>query len=114
VITGQEVPARDRGGNFTGFEVAHIFPLMAANDVSTNFINSIYLTFSFFTQPLWKELVPESARHQVASRQLADNPHNAMLLRADIHKLFDDFQWSIWVCLSTSIVYFNYLVTFVG
>jgi hypothetical protein len=32
----------------------------------------------------------------MATRQNADRPHNAILLRADIHSLFDDYQWSIW------------------
>jgi HNH endonuclease len=43
-------------------------------------------------------LLSASTRTQVMTRQDADRPHNAFLLRADIHSLFDDYQWSIWVC----------------
>ena len=38
------------------------------------------------------------AQAQVKTRRLADTPQNAILLRADIHTLFDDYQWSLWVC----------------
>lgn len=44
------------------------------------------------------ETLSESARAQVLNRQVADRPQNAILLRADVHSLFDDYQWSIWVC----------------
>jgi hypothetical protein len=33
LVTGEEVLPRKRGGNFTGFEVAHIFPLMGVGQV---------------------------------------------------------------------------------
>jgi hypothetical protein len=35
LITGQAAAKRARGGNFTGLEVAHIFPLMGVSDVGT-------------------------------------------------------------------------------
>ena len=38
------------------------------------------------------------AQHLVCTRKLADCPQNAILLRADIHNLFDDYQWSLWLC----------------
>jgi len=79
LVTGQAAVGRARGGNFTGFEVAHIFPLMAVENTD------------------WTDLMPPAARQQVCTRQVADRPHNAILLRADIHSLFDDYQWSIWV-----------------
>ena len=50
--------------------------------------------------------MPQSAQYLVSSRQVADQPHNALLLRADVHSLFDDYQWSIWVCQIYSIPYF--------
>ena len=36
LVTGQAAVGRDRGGNFTGLEVAHIFPLVGTgrNQVS--------------------------------------------------------------------------------
>jgi hypothetical protein len=39
-----------------------------------------------------------ATRSLVQTRKLVDRPLNAILLRADIHALFDDYQWSIWVC----------------
>ena len=37
LVTDQEAVHRARGGNFTGLEVAHIFPLMAIGDVNKDF-----------------------------------------------------------------------------
>ncbi|KAF8510738.1 hypothetical protein BU17DRAFT_97851 [Hysterangium stoloniferum] len=78
LVTGQAAVKRARGGNFTGLEVAHIYPLMGVGVKE------------------WIAILSASARAQVPTRQAADRPHNAMLLRADIHSLFDDYQWSIW------------------
>jgi len=79
LITEQKAEPRARGGNFTGLEVAHIFPLMGAGDA------------------IWMAGMSPSLRREVNTRQLADRPQNAMLLRADIHSLFDDYQWGIWI-----------------
>ncbi|KAF8512698.1 hypothetical protein JB92DRAFT_266126 [Gautieria morchelliformis] len=78
VVTGQAAVQRARGGNFTGLEVAHIFPLMGVGI------------------PEWTATLSASTRAQVLTRQAADRPFNAILLRADVHSLFDDYQWSIW------------------
>lgn len=78
LVTSQAAVKRARGGNFTGLEVAHIYPLMGVG------------------VPEWTATLSASALAQVATRQVADRPHNAILLRADIHSLFDDYQWSIW------------------
>lgn len=43
-------------------------------------------------QPEWTAPLSASTRAQVLTRQAADRPYNAMLLRADIHNLFDDYQ----------------------
>ncbi|KAF8522971.1 hypothetical protein BU17DRAFT_44259, partial [Hysterangium stoloniferum] len=86
LVTGQAAVKRARGGNFTGLEVAHIYPLMS------------FILLTSHMQRRWIEILSTSARAQVLTRQTADRPHNAMLLRADIHSLFDDYQWSIWVC----------------
>lgn len=42
LVTGQAAVKRARGGNFTGLEVAHIYPLMAVGDVSTDLHHEIY------------------------------------------------------------------------
>ena len=47
--------------------------------------------------------MPQSVQYLVSTRQIADQPRNALLLRADVHSLFDDYQWSIWVCQVYSI-----------
>jgi HNH endonuclease len=96
LITGQAAVERARGGNFTGREVAHIYPLMGVGVVSSDLRAGIYSSH-FHIQPQWTQLLSASAEAQVISRQVADQPHNAILLRADIHSLFDDYQWSIWV-----------------
>jgi len=73
LVTGQAAVKRARGGNFTGLEVAHIFPLMGVGDTA------------------WTSDMSPAALQEVRTRQLADSPHNAILLRADIHSLFDDY-----------------------
>jgi hypothetical protein len=51
-----------------------------------------------------------AAQQLVRTRKLADRPQNAILLRADIHSLFDDYQWSIWVCqIHLILIFFNTL-----
>ena len=98
LITGQEAVKRARGGNFTGLEVAHIFPLMGVCIVSTDLCHRIHSSHFFFVQDKWTKLLSPSAQNQVYSCKIEDRPHNAIRLRADIHSLFDDYQWSIWVC----------------
>jgi hypothetical protein len=48
-----------------------------------------------------------NARAEVNTHANADTPNNAILLRADIHILFDDYQWSLWVC-QMSVIYFTF------
>jgi HNH endonuclease len=57
-------------------------------------------------QAIWMAGMSTSLRREVNTRQLADRPQKAMLLRADIHSLFDDYQWGIWVCLRHFLVHF--------
>jgi len=78
LITGQAAVKRARGGNFTGLEVAHLFPLMGVGDIT------------------WTNDMAADAQAEVRTRERADTPQNAILLRADIHTLFDDYQWSLW------------------
>ena len=44
LVTGQKAVPRKRGGNFTGLEVAHIFPLMAVGNVSTDFPYHLFIS----------------------------------------------------------------------
>jgi hypothetical protein len=44
LITGQAAVSRARGGNFTGLEVAHIFPLMAVDDVITTLSGRLFIS----------------------------------------------------------------------
>lgn len=41
LVTGQAAAKRARGGNFTGLEVAHIYPLMGVGMVSTDLRHGI-------------------------------------------------------------------------
>jgi hypothetical protein len=49
-------------------------------------------------QIAWTHDMAADAQAEVKTRERADTPQNAILLRADIHTLFDDYQWSLWVC----------------
>jgi len=77
LVTGEEVLPRKRGSNFTGFEVAHIFPLMGVGEDS------------------WIKHLPPKTQRLVGSSLEADHPRNALLLQANVHSLFDDYQWSV-------------------
>lgn len=39
-----------------------------------------------------------ATRCLVETLEIADKPYNAFLLRADLHALFDDYQWGLLVC----------------
>ncbi|KAJ7874056.1 hypothetical protein B0H14DRAFT_3131122 [Mycena olivaceomarginata] len=71
--TRTEAPMRDRGPNWKGFEVAHIYPL-----------GSIALASKF---------LDAQTLRSVASRSIADRPHNALLLTSVAHEYFDDYQF---------------------
>jgi len=93
LVTGQAAAKRARGGNFTGLEVAHIFPLMGLGMVRTPYgPTSQNLFISESMQPEWTSTLSPSVKLLVATPQAADRPFNGMLLRADIHSLFDDYQ----------------------
>jgi hypothetical protein len=49
LITGQAAVKRARGGNFTGLEVAHIFPLMGVGVVSADLCHGIHPSISLLT-----------------------------------------------------------------
>ncbi|TDL20950.1 hypothetical protein BD410DRAFT_840916 [Rickenella mellea] len=79
LVTGQKVPGRERGANFNSMQSAHIFPLMGVGHEG------------------WSEHVPDEIKTMVMTRQDADRPLNALLLRADVHILFDVYEWAVWV-----------------
>ena len=54
----------------------------------------------------------DATKSLVLTTKLADRPLNAVLLRADVHAFFDDYQWSIWVCRIHSVSHF--LIVFTG
>src|SRR5260221_14671206 len=95
VVTGPTVVKRARGGNSTGLEVAHIYPLMAVGVVNTDLCHRIHLSHLLHIGRLDRT---ETARTCSDTSIHSPGCHNAILLRADIHSLFDDYQWSIWVC----------------
>ena len=75
IITGEEA-VRAKRGNWTGFEAAHIFPLAYnAQWIEQNFSRWI--------------MKPS------ANGELINSVQNGMLLRADIHQLFDSYMVSI-------------------
>ncbi|KAF8798359.1 hypothetical protein BYT27DRAFT_7218591 [Phlegmacium glaucopus] len=86
LITGQAAVKRARGGNFTGLEVAHIFPLMGVGNST------------------WTYGMAADAKAKVNTCKRADAPQNAILLRVDIHTLFDDYQWSLWPVTDKTVV----------
>ncbi|EPQ53181.1 hypothetical protein GLOTRDRAFT_131461 [Gloeophyllum trabeum ATCC 11539] len=73
-VSGIPAVDRKRGRNFTEFHVAHVIPLFATGMI----VNS----------PLGTQL-------SITSPTDIDVPTNAMLMRADIHALFDDYQFGI-------------------
>ncbi|KAJ3819487.1 hypothetical protein F5880DRAFT_1510120 [Lentinula raphanica] len=73
-ISGFLCPSRNRGRNYKGFQVAHIFPLA--------YVEKAY------------QILPQNVARRVSSRQAADHVTNAILLRSDIHDQFDDYQIS--------------------
>ena len=60
LVTGQAAVKRARGGNFTGLEVAHIYPLMGVGVVSTDLLHGIY--FSHFSHAARMDSAPVSIR----------------------------------------------------
>ncbi|KIK60445.1 hypothetical protein GYMLUDRAFT_244434 [Collybiopsis luxurians FD-317 M1] len=73
-VSQTTAPFRSRGLNYKGFQVAHIFPLGYTRQAS-QIVEPLLLPF-------------------VSHREIADGPHNALLLRSDIHDQFDDYQLS--------------------
>ncbi|KAF8576107.1 hypothetical protein K439DRAFT_1623110 [Ramaria rubella] len=81
-VTGQVAPHRNRGRNFKGLEVAHIFPLGWVHDACIT------------AERILKDL--PDARKLIIDESTADKPTNALLLRADVHAYFDDYQFGFY------------------
>ncbi|KAJ7193690.1 hypothetical protein GGX14DRAFT_405255 [Mycena pura] len=83
-ITGDTAPQRDRGANFMGLEVAHVFPLgeveqfsMAFDSNSASHRAGIFDALDLSDQPRKEEI---------------DIPENAVVLRRDVHSHFDGYE----------------------
>ncbi|KAF9461559.1 hypothetical protein BDZ94DRAFT_1310445 [Collybia nuda] len=80
VITGDTFPWGQHGPNASGFQVAHLLALFT------------------ISQDDYKALVPLTSpiRKYLGKSVDLDKPYNTMLMRADIHAYYDDYQFSIW------------------
>ncbi|KAJ7205558.1 hypothetical protein GGX14DRAFT_397696 [Mycena pura] len=83
-ITGDTAPQRDRGANFMGLEVAHVFPLgeveqfsMAFDSNSASHRAGLFDALDLSDQPRKEEI---------------DIPENAVVLRRDVHSHFDGYE----------------------
>ena len=75
LITGQAAVRRSRGGNFTGLEVAHIFPLMGVGSVSRFTFRNLFVLL-FHIQGEWTMPLSVSTQQLIITCQVADRPHN--------------------------------------
>ncbi|KAF7317749.1 HNHc domain-containing protein [Mycena kentingensis (nom. inval.)] len=86
-ISGEKVPVRSRGKNMVAFNVAHIFPfawLPSVRDIVTNNEAALDdLEDSYRAHGRWKGEI----------MSLGDTPRNAMLMKAELHAYFDDYQF---------------------
>jgi hypothetical protein len=91
-VTGMKIHSRNRGANFKGFHVAHIYPLAYVPNVSLillcrlRFVNSIQASQNIAHTDV-------ETLKLVETHKLADKPYNALVMRADAHDLFDDYQF---------------------
>lgn len=60
LVTGQAAVKRARGGNFTGLEVAHIFPLLGVGNVGIVLLHEIHS--SHFSHAAWMDSAPVRVR----------------------------------------------------
>jgi hypothetical protein len=110
-------PPTVRGPNYAGLEAAHIFPFASCDQVSAclyilSLLNCLPI---YFAKPIHRNLFLQcfSLEQHDRVHSLADSPQNGLLLRADIHALFDDYQWSFDVPLvSPNFLLFSYPTRF--
>ncbi|KAJ6530774.1 hypothetical protein B0H19DRAFT_1273745 [Mycena capillaripes] len=82
-VTGQVAPYGSRGLNFSGLEVAHIFPLGSVEKFGDAFGRTAHQDSLY--APLG---LPSSPR-----KKHIDIVQNAMVLRGDVHSQFDEYQF---------------------
>ncbi|PPQ87618.1 hypothetical protein CVT25_005803 [Psilocybe cyanescens] len=92
-ITGMNAELRNRGRNYTGLEVAHIFPLGWVPTYSR-------CPYSGFIPKATRLDIGFGPNHPFAnllsSKAAADKPFNAMVMRSDVHSQYDDYQFGIY------------------
>lgn len=106
-VTGSPASKRQRGYNFTALEVCYIFPLAENNVVRTvyfvlkHFIPSVFqfrIAFPYNqTSDLYRDMNLDPNKNP--EKEELDHPQNAIILRADIHKYFDAYQFGFDVSL---------------
>ncbi|KAJ6460574.1 hypothetical protein C8R45DRAFT_1029410 [Mycena sanguinolenta] len=77
-VTGQAAPFRERGINYKGLQVAHIYPLGWWHKAAT------------YLDPAVRTVL----NHHGAS---GDVVQNALLMKSDVHDQFDDYQFGFWL-----------------
>ncbi|KAG5635689.1 hypothetical protein H0H81_010407 [Sphagnurus paluster] len=77
VLTNIEAPLTMRGRDFTGLEAAHIYPLYAVNKRD------------------WMEGLQKISRWLVETWEAADDVRNVVIMRVDIHRLYDAHKFGI-------------------
>ncbi|KAJ7121884.1 hypothetical protein C8R43DRAFT_73674 [Mycena crocata] len=87
-VTGAVAPARQKGLNFTGLQVAHIFPLAAASLFHLAFDPQAHSKTVY--EPLG---IPAINAAPPSSR--LDQVKNAIVIRADAHAQFDIYEFSL-------------------
>ncbi|KAG7444596.1 uncharacterized protein BT62DRAFT_933625 [Guyanagaster necrorhizus] len=85
-VTGDIAGRRQRGFNFVGLEVAHMFPLGGIDLFPVSFPRR---------DPRLSVFYKETKIPSKPSKENLDIPLNAIVLRSDVHRLFDDYQFGI-------------------
>ncbi|KAJ7823600.1 hypothetical protein B0H14DRAFT_2597798 [Mycena olivaceomarginata] len=88
--TGQAAPAGSRGHNFTGLEVAHIFPLAEAS----------VFTMAFPTATNLQQIYIPLKILSIPRKTHIDIVQNAFVLRGDVHTQFDGYQFAYEISLT--------------
>ncbi|KAJ7189226.1 hypothetical protein C8R46DRAFT_1024396 [Mycena filopes] len=87
-VSGSAVPKGSRGWDFTGLEVAHVFPLKAHSQVRAFQFDTAF-KYESHKVTLYKPLdIPEKP-----PLRRIDISENTILLRADLHAQFDAYQF---------------------
>ncbi|KAJ7806058.1 hypothetical protein B0H13DRAFT_1929802 [Mycena leptocephala] len=89
-ITGDETPQRDRGANFMGLEVAHVFPLGEVEQFSMAFSSNSATHRAALFDALNLSDQPEKEEIDIAE--------NALVLRRDVHSHFDGYEITLESC----------------